>query len=344
MISQKQTEANRMNAMRSTDPKTAAGKAIVSRNALRHGLRACQVLLDSESREEFDEFYELLMDHLAPANLLESLLADRIAADFWRIRRTGQIESQMFNEMRQSLYNKQKADNLPEPTFDDVLHEDFPFPYPDHAFDEVAAAWDATPDGILYAQGGLSDASAENSFNRFLRQSKKNEPKYAFPDPQDLPNTIAAMKNDYRDNPKIHNALFELEHSFRSVAKIPYSRRSIPATRHFLHAMSECMFTADKGKEEDWVEVDQAISNLYHLEKAIQQRRRPNLGQALARDFTGPSILDKFIRYESHIQRNLLKNMHELQRLQARRQNCPVPVPVAVDVDITTEKTIEWSQ
>ena len=42
---------------------------------------------------------------------------------------------------------------------------------------------------------------------------------------------------------------------------------------------------------------------------------------------TGPSVLDKFLRYESHIQRNLLKNMHELERLQAWRQNCPVLVP-----------------
>ena len=101
MISQKQTEANRMNAQRSTGPKTAAGKATVSCNALKHGLRARQVVIESESREEFDEFHELLMDHLAPANLLGSLLADRIAADFWCIRRTGQIESQMFNEMQQ---------------------------------------------------------------------------------------------------------------------------------------------------------------------------------------------------------------------------------------------------
>ncbi|MEN8126926.1 MAG: hypothetical protein ABFR90_03880 [Planctomycetota bacterium] len=304
MISEKQMQANRQNAQRSTGPKTAAGKAVVSRNALRHGLRARQVVLDSESREEFNEFHELLMDQLAPANLLESLLADRIAADFWRSRRTSQIESQMFNEMRQSLYDKQKAANPSEPTFDDVLYGDFPS----------------------------------------LRQSKKAEHKYAFSDPQDVPKAIAAMKDNCRDNPKIYNALFELEQSFRSIAHIPYSRRSIPATRRFLQDISALMFTTDNGKEEDQAEVDQAISDLYHLEKAIRKRQRPNLGQALARDFTGPSVLDKFLRYESHIQRNLLKNMHELERLQARRQNRPVPVPVAVDVDITTEKPLERSQ
>ncbi len=339
MISQKQLEANRINALRSTGPKTADGKAIVSRNALRHGLRARQVVIDTESREEFDEFHELLMDHLAPANLLESLLADRIAADFWRSRRTGQIESQMFNEMRRSLHDKRKAANPTEPTFDDILPEDFPPLRPDPAFDEVAAAWNATPDGILYAQGGLSEVSAEVSFSSFLRKSEKIEHKHTFSNPQDVPNAIAAMKESCRDNPKFYNALSELEHSFRSIAHIPYSRRPIPATRQFLRDISTLMLT-----EEDQAEVDQAISDLDHLEKSIQRRRRPNLGQALACDFTGPSTLDKFLRYESHIQRNLLKNMHELERLQARRQNCPVPVPMAVDVDITTEKPLEWSQ
>ena len=344
MISQKQLEANRANALRSTGPKTATDKAVVSRNALKHGLRASQVVLDSESREEFEEFHELLTDHLAPANLLESLLADRITADFWRIRRTGQIESQMFNEMRQSLSDKQKADKQSEPTFEDMIPEDFPPLRPDPVFDELAAAWDATADGVRHAQGKLSDASAEDSFARFLRQSNKPRYKYTFSDPQDVPKSIAAMKENCRENSKLYNAFSEVEHSFRSIAHIPYSRRPIPATRQFLQDISALVFATDKAAKEDRLDMDQAISDLSHLEKSIAQRRRPNLGQALACDFTGPSVLDKFLRYESHLQRNLLKNMHELERLQARRQNLPVPVPMAVDVDITTENPFGRSQ
>jgi hypothetical protein len=40
MTTAKQTAANRPNAQRSTGPRTPAGKAASSRNALRHGLRA----------------------------------------------------------------------------------------------------------------------------------------------------------------------------------------------------------------------------------------------------------------------------------------------------------------
>jgi hypothetical protein len=40
MASQRQNEANRSNAARSTGPKTAGGKATSSRSAVRHGLAA----------------------------------------------------------------------------------------------------------------------------------------------------------------------------------------------------------------------------------------------------------------------------------------------------------------
>jgi hypothetical protein len=42
MASDKQIQANRRNARRSTGPRTAAGKSIASRNAFRHGLSVSQ--------------------------------------------------------------------------------------------------------------------------------------------------------------------------------------------------------------------------------------------------------------------------------------------------------------
>lgn len=103
MISDKQLEANRRNALKSTGPKTEEGKSISSKNALTHGLRAQQIVIEGESQEEFDDFCELLIDHLSPDGPLEMLLVDRIAASSWRLRRTGHIEAQIFDEMRNSL-------------------------------------------------------------------------------------------------------------------------------------------------------------------------------------------------------------------------------------------------
>jgi len=45
MVSDKQLEANRQNALQSTGPKTAEGVKAVKNNALRHGLRAIQTVV-----------------------------------------------------------------------------------------------------------------------------------------------------------------------------------------------------------------------------------------------------------------------------------------------------------
>jgi hypothetical protein len=101
MSSQKQIEANRRNALKSTSPKTPETKAIVSKNAVRHGLRARHAVIDGESWIEFDEFRNELIRHLAPVGFLEQLLADRIIAAFWRLHRVAQIEVELFNYLQQ---------------------------------------------------------------------------------------------------------------------------------------------------------------------------------------------------------------------------------------------------
>ena len=101
MTSQKQIEANRRNAVKSTGPKTPEAKAIVSTNAVTHGLRARHVVINSESRAEFNEFRDELIRHFAPVGFLEQLFTDRITAAFWRLRRVARIEVELFNYLQQ---------------------------------------------------------------------------------------------------------------------------------------------------------------------------------------------------------------------------------------------------
>ncbi len=101
MTSQKQTEANRQNALKSTGPKTPETKAVVSQNAVKHGLRARHTVIDGEDRIEFNEFHNELIWHLAPVGFLEQLLADRLITAFWRLRRVARIEAELFNYIQQ---------------------------------------------------------------------------------------------------------------------------------------------------------------------------------------------------------------------------------------------------
>ena len=78
MTSQKQIEANRRNALKSTGPTSPSGRAVVSQNAVTHGLRAQRIVIEGESQQEFNDFRNLLVEQLTPANPLETLLVDRI--------------------------------------------------------------------------------------------------------------------------------------------------------------------------------------------------------------------------------------------------------------------------
>ena len=92
MTTQKQIDANRRNAQMSTGPKTPEGKEIASRNAVRHGLLAQALVLEGESREEFDRFAEGMMAQLEPVGYVEIMLAERVVAGAWRSRRALRVE------------------------------------------------------------------------------------------------------------------------------------------------------------------------------------------------------------------------------------------------------------
>ncbi len=71
MATLKQFQANRRNAQKSTGPKTPEGKAAVSMNALRHGLRARTVVLPGENREEFTQLCDDLEVEWSPESRTE---------------------------------------------------------------------------------------------------------------------------------------------------------------------------------------------------------------------------------------------------------------------------------
>jgi hypothetical protein len=93
MSSDRQIEANRQNAQRSTGPRTADGKARVASNALKHGLTGKQVVLPGEDPAEFDSFRSDLIADLAPQGALEEILAEKIVTDTWRLRRVPVLEA-----------------------------------------------------------------------------------------------------------------------------------------------------------------------------------------------------------------------------------------------------------
>jgi hypothetical protein len=87
--SERKVEANRQNAQKSTGPKTGAGKEIVSRNALKHGLLAKGLMFDNEEEKaELELLRTDLQEELAPEGVLERILVEEIVASWWKVQRT----------------------------------------------------------------------------------------------------------------------------------------------------------------------------------------------------------------------------------------------------------------
>ena len=88
-------EANRRNAKKSTGPRSAAGKAKSSRNAVKHGLLAGRIVL-ADHKDEDPQQFGLLLDGLRddyqPQSTIETMLVERLAASFWRLRRAYRFE------------------------------------------------------------------------------------------------------------------------------------------------------------------------------------------------------------------------------------------------------------
>jgi hypothetical protein len=91
--SERQREANRQNALRSTGPRTAAGKEHVRWNAVTHGLLAQEILLPGEDAEAFEDLARRMRTEAQPLGVEEDALVERMIACWWRLRRLTRVET-----------------------------------------------------------------------------------------------------------------------------------------------------------------------------------------------------------------------------------------------------------
>lgn len=116
MVTEKQTEANRKNAKLSTGAVSEAGKAIVSRNAVRHGIFTRDLVITTgdgkEDVKEYQEILDNLIASLNPNGQMESLLVEKISVDFWRLKRVIRFETgSIRNYLDMALYQFYKDDD-----------------------------------------------------------------------------------------------------------------------------------------------------------------------------------------------------------------------------------------
>jgi len=101
MVSQAKIRANRQNAQKSTGPRTTHGKALASKNSLKHGLSANRNVIAPESQADYELYRNQILGELNPLTPIESMLADRVICLSWRLKRAVRIQNQAIDALLQ---------------------------------------------------------------------------------------------------------------------------------------------------------------------------------------------------------------------------------------------------
>jgi hypothetical protein len=92
MATTSQIDANTQNAHHSTGPRTEAGKAASSRNAVTNGLYTKEPYVKPEDVSYYRKFCAALHTELAPTTLLQEILTNEITNASWRLQLCAEVE------------------------------------------------------------------------------------------------------------------------------------------------------------------------------------------------------------------------------------------------------------
>src|SRR5262249_19832089 len=98
MASDKQIEANRRNAQKSTGPRTEEGHAAVRFNGLKHGLTAKSWCLPGDDPEELEAYLDSYEADYRPSTQAEAEQVLQIAIASRRLRRFRGVEAALFTD------------------------------------------------------------------------------------------------------------------------------------------------------------------------------------------------------------------------------------------------------
>jgi hypothetical protein len=94
---QKLAATSRKNARQSTGPRSIVGKAIVKSNGVSHGISSVLPVIRGEKNEDWEAHRLGILESSAPLGPLEVELAERVALLTWRLRRVVRYENQVMD-------------------------------------------------------------------------------------------------------------------------------------------------------------------------------------------------------------------------------------------------------
>jgi hypothetical protein len=299
-MSLKQLAANRANAQKSTGPKTPEGRAVSKMNALKHGISSKEMLVRGlklkENSRELDELYERFWQELDPVGPVEEMLVDQIVTAHWRLRRALRAESgEIALSLRGGPPNRRHKPN-PQLQWVEWLAFGDPIPKMEDS---------AEGNGVLQTlieevrtsveeQGELTDAAIEKFRSCFGGEQNS------------LTRRLEGLRLELQENPEgLDVATLRERNKHRALAFLDEKLRGISIRQ------------ADEAK---W--------------QTSYQKWRTNAEEArqAAAVLPAPEVLEKILRYETKLERQMYRAMTQLERIQRMRQGEAVPPPITMEV------------
>jgi hypothetical protein len=289
----KQIEANRRNAVKSTGPRTAGGKAVSSMNALKHGIFSREVLVRGLNRKESSRdlaaLYQRFWDDWHPVGPTEEMLVDQIVTAHWRLRRALTAESaEIALSVDVGHRNRKQPMN---PRLQWMLWE--------VNGDPVFSMGDSTT-GIHVLESHLRDIRQAVERDGELTEAAVQEILVNFGGkPNRMTKDLEALRLRLADNPDGLDAVALRARNLEMALKY----------------------------------VNGELNRLQWREAVCEKREavEEECCQAAA-VLPSMEVLEKIQRYETKLERQMFRAMAQLERLQRMRQGETLPAPLSVEV------------
>lgn len=321
-MTEKALEANRQNAQKSTGPKSRQIRTYYPNT--KHGILASIPVLPAvESQKEWNDFVTGLKNDLHPDGTLENTLVERIAGLLWRIRRLQIYESKTVEKEIANVPIEIASKWRPKLTKNngnvDVLSSIFSGGQDYEKCDAKQVELEAKIyPKVLETINDLYAGDCKKKINKDIAKEIAKISAELFIEER---NKIELTKPKEKQKVySVNGKYLELDFSnTKELAKVitkDAKECNVSYKKHLERIYSKandyCIFIID-----DWNRMKEAIAN----------KREEILVRSISRQAGSESML----KFESHLHRQYIQTLHELQRLQGMRAGISGP-PQAVDI------------
>jgi hypothetical protein len=303
MITDRQLDANRQNALQSTGPKTVEGVAAVKLNALRHGLRSVQTVVPGEDPAAWEAHQAAVIEDMRPAGALEYALAEQVAVKLWRLGRVVLFEANAIGNAQHPDELAHTHESRHKRSYGGPARTDIP----------LRSDVERTNQEVESARKKVADFEASLRILEALGELGDKDPiEHVIYEP---------LRQDLQLTEKELGKLFTNDDEPFMARDV----RSMLKTRGTLDEMTKEMVTYWREKKlpdlrVKVVKAEKTHKALIRRYKAAVERLR--LSHGLPED----AALEKIQRYEAHLERGLHKALERLQSLQEARGAKPTTI------------------